>query len=195
MADIGQAPSGLSVLQAFVNTLDIEQGTELLTSPAALDKWLLSAGLVDRRAARSARADLAQALELREALRAVLGTHVTHRPGGVVSPASPGARSADPAARLAAVAATTRAGIQVNADGQVVLVPADSGSRAGLTRLLLIAADAAARGTWARLKVCSADDCRWAFFDRSPARTGCWCSMQVCGSRAKSRTYRSRMAG
>ena len=46
---------------------------------------------------------------------------------------------------------------------------------ADLARLLLIAAAAATTGTWNRLKVCSAEDCQWAFYDRSPTRTGCWC--------------------
>jgi predicted RNA-binding Zn ribbon-like protein len=59
---------------------------------------------------------------------------------------------------------------------------------------LLIAAEAATLGTWTRLKACSADDCQWAFYDRSPARTGCWCRMQICGARSKSRAYRRRAA-
>ncbi|MGA8461029.1 MAG: CGNR zinc finger domain-containing protein, partial [Streptosporangiaceae bacterium] len=64
-----------------------------------------------------------------------------------------------------------------------------------LARILLIAGEAATTGTWSRLKVCSAADCQWAFYDRSPTRTGCWCSMRVCGSRAKSRAYRRRAGG
>jgi predicted RNA-binding Zn ribbon-like protein len=86
-----------------------------------------------------------------------------------------------------------RAGIDVDPAGQIVVVPAGAGSRAALTRLLMIGAEAATAGTWARLKVCSADDCQWAFYDRSPTHSGCWCSMQICGSRAKSRAYRSRV--
>jgi predicted RNA-binding Zn ribbon-like protein len=93
---------------------------------------------------------------------------------------------------VAAIAATMRAGIQADISGRVVVVPAGSGATAALTRLLLIAAEAATAGTWSRLKVCSADDCQWAFYDRSPTRSGCWCSMQICGSRAKSRAYRNR---
>jgi predicted RNA-binding Zn ribbon-like protein len=87
-----------------------------------------------------------------------------------------------------------RAGIDVRADGRIRIVPVGAGARAALTRLLLIGADAATAGTWTRLKVCSADDCQWAFYDRSPTHSGCWCSMQICGSRAKSRAYRGRSA-
>jgi predicted RNA-binding Zn ribbon-like protein len=184
---IGQAPGDLGKLQAFVNTLDIEQGTDDLATPAALEGWLWQAGLADGTGGSATPRDLARAVELREALRAMLGSHVKH--------AAPGRRPADDAAvRIARIAATMPAAIRADADGAIRIVPADSGSEASLARLLLIAAEATTLGTWLRLKVCSADDCRWAFYDRSPTRNGCWCSMQICGSRAKSRAYRSRSA-
>jgi predicted RNA-binding Zn ribbon-like protein len=187
-AAVGQAPGDLARLQAFVNTLDVEQGTDELETPEAVDAWLRGAGLAESSAATDAGpADLALAVALREAIRAVLRTHVTHRAvrsAGPVAPAGP--------ARLAEIAAGLQARITADETGTVRLLPGDSGSRAGLARLLLIAAEAGTRGTWERLKVCSADDCQWAFYDRSPTRSGCWCSMQVCGSRAKSRAYRSR---
>jgi len=184
--DIGQAPGDLATLQAFVNTLDIEQGTDDLASPADLDRWLRQARLADDSTSPGGSRDLFQAIELREALREVLRSHVTRR--GAPSDADAGAG----AARLARVAAAMRAGIDVDASGRIRVVPAGAGTAAALTRLLLIAAEAATAGTWMRLKVCSADDCRWAFYDRSPTHSGCWCSMQICGSRAKSRAYRDR---
>jgi predicted RNA-binding Zn ribbon-like protein len=45
-------------------------------------------------------------------------------------------------------------------------------------------------GTWARLKACR--NCHWSFYDYSPNRSGTWCSMQLCGNRAKTRAYRKR---
>jgi predicted RNA-binding Zn ribbon-like protein len=187
---IGQAPGRLALLQAFVNTLDIEQATDELASPEALGRWLRSAGLFSDQAgsadpARLAEAaDLAVAVELREALRAVLRSHVTRTPGTATVAAG----------RLGQLAATMRPRISAAADGSIRLTAAGPGAEAALTELLLIAAQANAVGTWDRLKVCSADDCQWAFYDRSPTRSGCWCSMQVCGSRAKSRAYRRRSA-
>ncbi len=187
--DIGQAPGPLRVLQAFVNTLDIEQATDALDSPAALDDWLHSAGLADGGdLAPSGPADLEKALELREALRGVLRSHLTHQQRR--EPGEEGEPAPGPARRLRQAAAAMRARIEVDASGQVVLAPA--GPARALTRLVLIAAGSATLGTWRRLKVCSAGDCQWAFYDRSPTRNGCWCSMQICGSRAKSRAYRSR---
>ncbi|MGB6455486.1 MAG: ABATE domain-containing protein, partial [Streptosporangiaceae bacterium] len=83
MAEIGQAPGDLRTVQEFVNTLDIEQGSDDLATPAALDDWLRRVGLSEVSAAtRSSAADLTAALELREALRGVLGSHVRHETGG-----------------------------------------------------------------------------------------------------------------
>jgi predicted RNA-binding Zn ribbon-like protein len=178
---IGQAPGRLAMLQAFVNTLDIEQATDKLSTPDALDGWLRSAGLASGEARP---ADLALAVDLREALRGILRSHVARRPAEV----------AGPAARLAGIASATQAKIIAAADGSVRVVAAERGSAAAFAELLLIAAEAQTLGTWGRLKVCSADDCQWAFYDRSPTRSGCWCSMQICGSRAKARAYRSRAA-
>jgi predicted RNA-binding Zn ribbon-like protein len=42
------------------------------------------------------------------------------------------------------------------------------------------------------LKVCRADDCRWLYYDRSPGNNSLWCSMNICGARHKTRTYRRR---
>lgn len=201
--EIGQAPGELARLQAFVNTLDIEQGTDELSTPAALDGWLRRQGLGEgpgespllAEPPDSARpADLELALALREALRAVLRSHVTHRSARPAGAVLSGDRDTDQAEQLAVIAAGLHATITADASGVIRVLPGEPGSRAALARLLLIAAEAATLGTWGRLKICSADDCQWAFYDRSPTRTGCWCSMQGCGSRAKSRAYRSRQA-
>lgn len=178
---IGQAPGSLATLQAFVNTLDIEQSTDEFTSPHALGSWLSAAGLATADDEPRA-ADLRQALELREALRGVLRSHALHGP------------AASHAADLSRIAASLPARLDAGPDGQIRAAAAGSGLEAALTRILLIAAEAATLGTWTRLKACSADDCQWAFYDRSPTRNGCWCSMQICGARAKSRAYRSRAA-
>ena len=51
--------------------------------------------------------------------------------------------------------------------------------------------EAIASGTWSRLKCCRNHACRWAFYDDSKNRSATWCSMQICGNRAKTRTYRT----
>jgi predicted RNA-binding Zn ribbon-like protein len=182
---IGQAAGDLRAVQAFVNTRDIEQAADELASPAALAGWLRTAGLLDEQQATGpgpGQQDLELALRLREALRGVLRAHAGHGTAG------------DAVAELSKVAGSLRIRLEVFPDGQVRSQPAGRGVPAALARLLLIAAEAGTAGTWARLKACSADDCQWAFYDRSPTRNGCWCSMQICGSRAKSRAYRRRAA-
>jgi len=186
---IGPAPGRLELVRAFVNTLDVEAGTDELSSPQALLGWLADRDLTPPPAAGPPRAgsatddELRQAMTLREALRDVLQAHVTRQP-------PPGGPLGD----LRSVAAGLATRLEVGDDGAPRPVPAGDGPAAGLAALLLIAAEAASAGTWSRLKVCSADDCRWAFYDRSPTRSGCWCSMAGCGARAKSRAYRQRAA-
>ncbi|MFR9779011.1 CGNR zinc finger domain-containing protein [Micromonospora sp. MS34] len=51
---------------------------------------------------------------------------------------------------------------------------------------------AVAEGAWPRLKACAAHECRWVYYDRSPAGRSRWCTMSICGSRAKMRAYRRR---
>jgi hypothetical protein len=58
--------------------------------------------------------------------------------------------------------------------------------------VLAAAARLAVLDQWERVKVCPADDCRWAFYDRSRNHSRTWCSMQVCGNRVKARAWRDR---
>ena len=208
--NIGRAPGDLAVLQLFVNTLDIEQATDELSDPEALQAWLERAGLsskpvssrtetADRdpdgrkQAARECDtptvADLAEAIRLREALRTVLRSHVTHGPASARADAA-----SDAAAMLRDISGHLPTRLDVGDDGSIWQAAAGSGTQAALAQIMLIAAGATMLGTWERLKACSADDCQWAFYDRSPTRNGCWCTMQICGSRAKSRAYRRRTA-
>ncbi|HWO59353.1 MAG TPA: CGNR zinc finger domain-containing protein, partial [Umezawaea sp.] len=61
-----------------------------------------------------------------------------------------------------------------------------------LGAVLAAAARVALLGSWERLKVCQAESCQAAFFDRSRNRSRTWCSMQVCGNREKARLWRER---
>jgi predicted RNA-binding Zn ribbon-like protein len=180
---IGPAPGRLELVRAFVNTLDIEAGTDEFSSPAALAAWLRDRDLIGSGHAGATQDDLRRAIAMRAALREVLSTHVGAQ-----------ALALAPVSELRSAVAGVATRLEIGDDGAVRSVPDGNATGAGLAALLLIAADAATLGTWTRLKVCSADDCRWAFYDRSPTRNGCWCSMAVCGSRAKSRAYRQRAA-
>jgi predicted RNA-binding Zn ribbon-like protein len=172
-------PSELVAVQALVNTVDLESNDDQLDSPEALRRFLTGHGLLGP-AEPVGQADLALALELREALRAML--RVNH------------GEPLDPAALEVVNRAAAALPLQVgfDAEGQPVLGPGSAGCRGALAVLLAGVAQAHAQGTWERLKACSAESCQWAFYDRSKNRSGRWCSMQTCGNRTKTRTYRSR---
>ncbi|MFG2293646.1 CGNR zinc finger domain-containing protein [Streptomyces sp. NPDC048603] len=121
--------------------------------------------------------ELTEAAELREALRAALQAHAGH-------PAPPGTLAT--LNRMLAGAPLT---VRFDEEGTAILAAEGDGLTA---RIATAVAEGVTAGTWSRLKACEAEDCRWAYYDRSPAARGRWCSMSVCGSRAKMRTYRSR---
>jgi predicted RNA-binding Zn ribbon-like protein len=175
----GRSPAsgGLRLVQDFVNTVDREHGPDLLDEPAGLRDWL------DRRdlapGAEIAAADVAAALELREALRALLLANNGE-------PEAPGARAAiDAAGRRAGLAAAF-------ATDPPALVPSAGGVEGALGTVVAAAFAAMLDGTWTRLKACPRDVCGWAFYDRSTNGSATWCSMRVCGGRVKAGAYYRR---
>ncbi|WP_370617944.1 CGNR zinc finger domain-containing protein [Mumia sp. Pv 4-285] len=80
-------------------------------------------------------------------------------------------------------------GVDVVLDGSARLSGPDV-----VAEVAAAAATLAIEGRLARVKICPADDCRWAFYDQSKNQSRQWCSMQVCGNRAKVRTHRERTA-
>ncbi len=111
---------------------------------------------------------------------------VAHNGGGSV-PAQ-ASRTLDDAARRA------RLRLHFDDDGGASLVPEAAGVDGALGRLVAIVHDSIAQGTWSRLKACREHECEWAFYDHTKNRSGAWCSMQVCGNRAKARAFRERQA-
>ncbi|MFG2141652.1 CGNR zinc finger domain-containing protein [Streptomyces sp. NPDC048650] len=176
------APDALLLVQDLVNTLDVETGEDALTAEGGPAAFLRARGVPE---AAPEEGESAALLELREALRAVCLAHTARREVGEDT-----ARTLD---RLLGRAPLVLA---VGPDGGAALRPAAAlRGTARLTALIAAGiATAAADGTWTRLKACEAHDCRWVFYDRSPAGRSRWCTMAVCGSRAKMRSYRARRA-
>jgi predicted RNA-binding Zn ribbon-like protein len=173
------APNELAVIEAFVNTVDLEDGDEALSIPAELSEWLAEHGLAEPGEAFS-HEDLAGAIAVREALRALLLANT----GGALDPAAP--------ATLTAAADRARLTVVVDEHGHARLEPRAAGIGRVLGRLLGIVARAQADGTWERMKACPWHTCHVAFYDHSRNRSRTWCSMEVCGNRAKAQTYRRR---
>jgi predicted RNA-binding Zn ribbon-like protein len=184
LADPGnraRAPEPLRLVQAFVNTLDIENGVEELASPAALERVLVELGAPVRGTGRLAASDLATALELREALRALALAN-----SGLPVEAA----HLETLDRVAAAARLT-----VRFDGtSAQLVAQAQGLDGSLGRILAVVHEAITDGTWWRLKGCPRDVCRWVFYDRSRNGSGKWCAMSVCGNRTNTKSYRRRAA-
>jgi predicted RNA-binding Zn ribbon-like protein len=180
------APGSLGLVQAFVNTdyaLEFDHGAELLDTPEALGRWCQDAGLIAT-AVPVLDTDLQRALVVRESLR-------TLARAGFASTAA--ARAS--LQRLNAAAAGVRFEVRFSSDlPQFVAAPA-AGVPGAIGVLLAVTAQAVLDGSWSRLKVCPGENCGWVFYDHSRNRSGRWCSMSVCGGRAKARThYRRRRA-
>jgi predicted RNA-binding Zn ribbon-like protein len=173
------APGRLALVQAFVNThydLELDHGAEVLGSPVALAAWLSARGLIPR-GARADALDLQRALDAREAFRRLAAAHGSH----VV-------RELD---LLDALARGAPVEVRFTADGPS-FASADRGVPGAIGVLLALAGQAMVDGTWTRLKVCPGERCGWAFYDHSRNQAGRWCSMSVCGGRAKARSHYHR---
>jgi predicted RNA-binding Zn ribbon-like protein len=173
-------PNDLDLVIDYVNTLDLETGTDDLATPTAATEWLTARGLLKSRGAGLGADGLEQAVRLREALRALMLGHN----GGAHDPRA--TRELEQAARRGDLA------VHFDEHATVRLEPGQDGIDGALASLLVPVVQASSDGTWLRVKACRADDCHWAFYDRSRNRSGTWCEMAVCGNRTKVRTYRQR---
>jgi len=177
---IQPAPARLETVRAFVNTRDVESDVDALATPADLAHWLHAASLSSS-VVPATSGDLEHSLAVREALRGALAAN--HDGAAVPSPAL---------TVLSHAAERAEFSLRLDADAGWIAEPRAAGADGALGALLSIVAGAMADGTWRRLKVCMNDACQWAFYDLSRARSGKWCSMQICGNRAKQQAWRAR---
>jgi predicted RNA-binding Zn ribbon-like protein len=173
------APGALETVRAFINTRDIEDGTDDIDSPERLSTWLTDHGVMPSGTACSAE-ELALAIDTREALRALTWANNgdEHR-----------SHDLSTLNRAAALAELT---LHFDAGSDVTLQPAAPGVKGALGTIVAIVADAMKEGTWNRLKACRNEDCGWAFYDHARNRSAKWCTMAVCGNRMKARAFRAR---
>ncbi len=169
------APSGLALIQDFLNTKSITNyGPDLLGDVEYARRWTAEA-LTEWSAARGVdvphftlnEADLRALRELRTSFEALVHD---------------GEATADKAIKAEL---TLRNGV-------VRLVPSGTG-RQWLTSALwtetLLAQQA---GIWPRLKLCRLDGCRSAFYDISRNNSGVWHDVKTCGNVANLRASRER---
>ena len=171
-------PAHVSLLLAFANTLDVDAGTDGLDSPGALAGWLAERGLAAP-GTSATDADLAAAVRLRTALRVRLRAHHDNT------------ADAESDAELTAAAEPYPLRLAVR-DGAPTVAPVGRGVPGGLGTVVAAIIAARADGVLPRVKICAEDTCQVAFVDASKNRSRQWCSMKVCGNRAKTRSYRAR---
>jgi predicted RNA-binding Zn ribbon-like protein len=162
-------------VQDFLNSVDLEGGTDHLVDAAAATRWLRDRDLLGPRE-RLDDDERRRLVALREALRDLAGANA----GEDVPEAS------------VALLNRTSAPLVVRVRDAVELVPERRGLDGVLAVLLGAVYTAQVDGTWSRFKTCRDDVCRWAFYDATKNRAGAWCDMAVCGNRAKARAYRGR---
>jgi hypothetical protein len=183
----GEVPEEVRLVNEFLNTLDLETygehagkpdvEREGLRSPERLRAWFVGRGLLGREVAVN-EADRQLAVRVRDALRsAALANSVPARE-----------RSDTAGWSFEEVPLVVRLGENAKPE----LVSGERGVRGALGRILADVVVASSKGTWARMKICAAQDCRWAYYDHSKSRTGRWCAMETCGNRHKTRKYRRK---
>jgi len=174
------APGPLSLVQGFVNTRNVMHGYDLLEDVEGAGTWLDERGLMngDVPLTEESRTRL---VEFREGLRGLLLVHNGGRVEGSVEV-------------LNELAEDALLRLSFDGEGTPGLLAAGSGNASSgvIARLLAVSVGASSEGTWRRLKACRNEGCLWAFYDGSRNRSGSWCTMDVCGSRAKMRAYRQR---
>lgn len=168
------APEELAEIESLCNSAMFLHGRDAFADVASTRAWLTRYG--HNHAAESVDATrLARLVQIREAIR-----------GHLEGTASARTRINDLAAELLSPP-------RWDAEGTAFLPVAlqDPVLALGGAMLAHLAA-ADLSGRRARLKVCRSQECRWVFYDRSPANNSTWCSMDICGARNKMRAYRSR---
>jgi predicted RNA-binding Zn ribbon-like protein len=169
----------------FIRTLrrrDSDSAVEELPDAAALGAWLRQCGPVTP--ARVTAGDVAAAHRLREAVFALIAAG---RGAGV--------RTCDPAALelVNQVAAGPVPAPLLDAAGTVSWLAVRPVS-ATLALIARDAVDLVASPAIDRVRECASHDCQALFLDSSRPASRRWCSMDVCGNRAKKEAIRARQA-
>ncbi len=175
------APPRLDLVREFINTAELDEDQDLLDDLTGLRSWFVDKGLLGA-SSRVTEANLRQTIDFRESLRDILSAHTA----GIVSTGA--VRLLDAAVKKIPMR------LRVDDTGWVRVAAAGKDFDGALGELLARVYEAMEDGSWQRMKACSDETCRWAFFDHSKNRSAHWCNMAVCGNRAKVNAFRQRQA-
>ena len=169
------ARPALERLIDFVNTNDVQESQDRLRDPEQTRSWPVAEGV---EVGELGHDDWAAIIGFREGVRAAAAANNGY--------------GLDADAATALRGAIDRLGFTVRATAEAGLEVAST-SPAGRALAPLVGALMAAQadGSWARVKACARDSCRWLFYDTTRNRSRTWCTSTTCGSREKAkRAYR-----
>jgi predicted RNA-binding Zn ribbon-like protein len=175
------APGNLRLVQSFVNSRwDLERELQdEWEDRDGLATWLVERDLIPAGTTVS-EADHRRALDARDGLQALLfANNGVDLDTEAVERMDRALRGPGPLVQLRLDSPPSFAPWRRDPDGALGLI----GTLAAIAQL---------DGSWLRLKACPGEDCGWAFYDHSRNQAGTWCSMSICGARAKAKDYRRR---
>jgi predicted RNA-binding Zn ribbon-like protein len=171
----------LERLIGFVNTNDVQASQDRLRGPGETRDWLGAEGL---EVGELGHDDWAAIISFREGVRAAAAANNGY---GVDADAVAALRGA-----IDRLGFTVRVGVDASLE-------VGSASVAGRALAPMVGALMAAQadGSWARVKACARDSCRWLFYDTTRNRSRTWCTSSTCGSREKAKRayHRQRQRG
>jgi len=168
----------IDLLVDFVNTRDVEEGTDSIGDPATLGEWI--AEHTGEYLPQLDTGDVQRLRQLRESLR---GLMLANNGGEVGEGELRPVREA---------AERSRFRLDFDPEEGLSLTPARADLSGFESSLLLALEHLQCHDLWPRLKACTDESCQWAFYDNTRNHSRTWCSMDVCGNRQKTRRYRSR---
>jgi predicted RNA-binding Zn ribbon-like protein len=165
-------PPEIELIRELVNTVEWQEDDESWSTSADLAAWMAERAMGVHRLST---AELVRARRIREGLREVLLGHAGHQPRRFAID--------DLNDALSGVSLT----LVFELDGGTRVAANPDGARHPLAPIVEAIEAARRHPDWSRLKACSRDTCRWAYWDASRNGSGRWCSMQGCGNYVKMR--------
>jgi predicted RNA-binding Zn ribbon-like protein len=175
-ANSGEPPE-IELIRAMVNTVEWQEDDESWSTSAHLASWMSDRSMD---APHVSTADLVSARRIREGVRELLLAHAGHEPRRFAIDDLNDALSGIPVTLV------------FDVDGRARVTASPGGGRHPLAPIVEAIEVARQHPDWSRLKACSRDTCRWAYWDASRNGSKRWCSMEGCGNYVKMRRRSGR---
>ena len=170
-------PREIELIQDLVNTVEWQEDDESWSTSAHLASWMKDRSMETRHVST---ADLVRARRIREGVRELLLAHAGHQPRRHAIDDLNDALSGIPVTLV----------FDVDGGARVAAIPTvDRHPLAPIVEAIEVARQ---HPGWTRLKACSRDTCRWAYWDASRNGSKRWCSMEGCGNYVKMRRRNGR---